>query len=399
MFDKITEKIHEIAGVLKKHLNTQPASCTLLSGKIGISLFFIHYARFTGVADDQDYAFEILPDLIDGNYDIQDRFSYSAGIAGLGWLLEHINSIEFAEVDSKDSLSDFDEYLCEKMCSEIASYHYDFLHGGLGTFYYLINRKQEPIIIESLLSAIDELRKTSIEDDQKMSWFSYDYKTRLPKIGEHNLGLAHGNPAILSVLCSAHHKVPALREHVEPIIRKTTNFIIWCFKRNLNSNEASYFPYTYGDDHAFVKSRLGWCYGDLGIALSLRSANSVLNDPSIDEIINKILYKSTLRRSASEAQLNDAGLCHGTAGVAHIYNSFYKDIKSPYLKEAADYWFAQSQENAKFQDGPAGFKSFRYETGYIDTYGFLEGIAGIGLAYISYLTNDFSWDKSLLISI
>ncbi|PWS26108.1 hypothetical protein DHW03_15020 [Pedobacter yonginense] len=399
MNEKMYQKIHKIADELKS-LPTTTSGGGLLSGKIGIALFFVHYAKYTNLQKDEDFAFEFIQSLLAHNYCGKHQLTYSGGISGLGWFLEHLNAIGFADVDTEETLGDFDSYMGAKMCEEIASYNFDFLHGGLGVFFYFTYRKQSITIQQSLISALTFLEEIAIKNKNKISWLALNYRTKLPMPGEHNLGLAHGVPGILSVLCCAFNKVPSLRGKLKSLISRATNFILWCFESSPSDDVyTSYFPYAYKETEPFTNSRLGWCYGDLGVVLSLRSANLILNEPQIDLVIQKILQRSAKRKSLDETKIFDAGLCHGSAGVAHIYNSFYQQLRLPYLKEAADYWYLISLENANFINGPAGYKSYQADKGFINSYGFLEGIAGVGLAYISYLNNDFSWDKSLLISV
>jgi len=55
----------------------------------------------------------------------------------------------------------------------------------------------------------------------------------------------------------------------------------------------------------------------------------------------------------------------------------------------------------KFEDGLAGFKSWRTEEygGLSNDLGFLEGIAGIGLALISSISDiEPAWDECLLLN-
>ncbi len=67
--------------------------------------------------------------------------------------------------------------------------------------------------------------------------------------------------------------------------------------------------------------------------------------------------------------------------------------------ETANYWLMVTFEMAKFEDGLAGFKTYK---GHLNTwennYGFLEGITGIGLGLISATSDKYdSWDSLLLL--
>lgn len=400
MEERLTLKIHEIAISLKGYLELDRANIGLLSGKIGITLFFVHYARFTKKVEDEDFAYSIIQSLVDNrHYSGSFGMSYSTGIAGLGWFLEHINEIGFADVDTGEVLDDFDYLLGKEIARQLHSYNYDPLHGALGICHYLLNRKPNAFLDNTLQSAVDQLFQIATKKDGRISWLSFDYKKNTSIIGEYNLGLAHGNPGILSILSNLYWKKPILREQLKHMIEMNVSFILWCFEQRSDTGQyTSSFSSSFKEKEAFYNSRLGWCYGDLGVALALRSANTILNDVKISSVIRTILEFSTNRKSIAETMLFDAALCHGTSGVAHIYNSFYRELKLACLKEAADYWYLQSLAQANFADGAAGYKAYRQGVESVVDYGLLGGSAGIGLAYITYLNNDASWERSLFIS-
>jgi hypothetical protein len=103
-------------------------------------------------------------------------------------------------------------------------------------------------------------------------------------------------------------------------------------------------------------SRLAWCYGDLGIGFALLHAGRVLQKNDwIDEAIQTFTH-AALRRNLKQNGLVDASFCHGTAGVAHIFNRLYIDIGIKLFKDASDYWFEETLKMAKFNDGLVGYK-------------------------------------------
>jgi hypothetical protein len=113
------------------------------------------------------------------------------------------------------------------------------------------------------------------------------------------------------------------------------------------------------------------------------------------------MLHATKRRGLQKNGVVDAGICHGTAGIAHIFNRFYRDTQLDSFKHATDYWIDQTLKMAKFKDGLAGYKSWQgHENGWKNEYGLLEGIAGIGLVLHSYLHPEIepTWDSCLLLS-
>lgn len=71
----------------------------------------------------------------------------------------------------------------------------------------------------------------------------------------------------------------------------------------------------------------------------------------------------------------------------------------PEFKDVANYWFNETLKMSKFEDGLAGYKVWHTEDGYVNQMGILEGIAGIGLALLSYYYDmEPTWDECLLLS-
>jgi len=104
------------------------------------------------------------------------------------------------------------------------------------------------------------------------------------------------------------------------------------------------------------------------------------------------------RRDIEEAGLKDSGLCHGTCGVASIYDYMYKQTNEPLFKESADFWLDQLLK-MDIHDGNAGYMQWMgTEKKWQEETNLLEGIAGIGLAMISFLaTFDTKWEECLMI--
>jgi hypothetical protein len=114
------------------------------------------------------------------------------------------------------------------------------------------------------------------------------------------------------------------------------------------------------------------------------------------------IFAATQRRNLQDNHVSDACLCHGTAGIGHIFYRMWWNTKLPEFKDAADYWFEQTLKMARFEDGLAGFKALEIQDGkstWINKYGLLEGILGIGLAMLTYYYEmDPVWDECLLLS-
>ncbi|MCP4157109.1 MAG: hypothetical protein GY757_55875 [bacterium] len=163
----------------------------------------------------------------------------------------------------------------------------------------------------------------------------------------------------------------------------------------------STFPSWVGDDYPPLESRLAWCYGDLGMGVALWQAGKIAGNKEWEEEAVEILLKTTERREPKQNAIVDAGLCHGAAGNAHIYNRMYINTGNEAFKEAALYWLDLTLKMAVYEDGFAGYKVWHTEEygGWQNENGFLEGIAGIGLAIFSFVSElEPKWDYSLYLS-
>jgi len=96
--------------------------------------------------------------------------------------------------------------------------------------------------------------------------------------------------------------------------------------------------------------------------------------------------------------VRDAGICHGSAGIALLYHRMFLETHCSEFKEATEFWIQQTLEFSRFEDGLAGYKTWQKE-GWKCDYSLLAGIAGIGLVLLFYLENNQqTWDELFLIS-
>jgi lantibiotic modifying enzyme len=146
----------------------------------------------------------------------------------------------------------------------------------------------------------------------------------------------------------------------------------------------------------FEFSRISWCYGDLGIVIAILQAGIITQNKFWIEESLKIGIQISKRKD--KIGIQDACLCHGTAGNGHIFNRLYQYSEIEEFKNASIFWYA---ETLKFHEL---YGHFKFYTNDIDNQwkkeqGILEGSAGIGLALISAISHiEPKWDRSLLLS-
>lgn len=91
-----------------------------------------------------------------------------------------------------------------------------------------------------------------------------------------------------------------------------------------------------------------------------------------------------------------------TLGIIHIYNCIcFKITGIEKFDVISNVWIEKTLKMTKFDDGLARYKAWKSEkySGWINDYGILEGIAGIGLALIASISDfDPKRDECLLLS-
>ena len=105
-FCKMEKQIlKNIADELMRQGITIPES-GLLHGKMGLVIFFFHYARYTDNKSFEDYAMELM-DSIQEQIIQQHVLNYATGLAGIGAGIEYLAQHNFVEVDENETF----EYL------------------------------------------------------------------------------------------------------------------------------------------------------------------------------------------------------------------------------------------------------------------------------------------------
>ena len=87
------------------------ADSGLLYGKMGIAVFFFHYARFTGNQSYRDRAVELTNSSIREQVRQQQMVDYANGLAGIGVGIEYLSQNDFIKVDTNKILKKFDRMI------------------------------------------------------------------------------------------------------------------------------------------------------------------------------------------------------------------------------------------------------------------------------------------------
>lgn len=387
--------------LFKNYLKEEQIGC--MSGLSGIAMFHFHYASYKKEPKSAWQGINILSYVVDKINDGYHLPTFCAGISGAGWAFEYLQQSGFFESDNDELLESLDEYLAACMEADLKRGYYDFLHGAIGYGCYFLIRfkytKSDQLkkqYQEYLLKLIKELDKLSKKEQNTVFW---EFKDIIEDQTHHcNFSLSHGISSVANFLGRLYLE-PEFKEIVSPMLEGTIQKIL---KHQFLHDDGFSFPSILGHD---LKERgghrLAWCYGDLGISFTLFQLGRNLNRPELEINALVILKNLAKMRGNTKTQIKDAGICHGAYGVAHIFNICYHMTNDPIFLEAVEYWIQQGLAMAIHEDGYAGYMQWNPsdEDNWKKYLGILEGIAGIGLVMISYLSEEeLGWSGCLFLN-
>jgi lantibiotic modifying enzyme len=394
---KIQFKIEEIAKLINHSKDLKYSG--IVSGNSGLALFLFYFSSYSKNNEIYNKANNLIEDCFEKVQNGEVYQNFAGGLAGLGWLIEHLSQKNFIHANTNEVIGELDDFLYSYMIEELNQGNFDYLHNASGIGLYFLNRIVNPKSNQYLTKYIELLYEQKEIEGNTIKWKFKNLHKDNKRVEQYNLSLSHGMASIVAILSKIYDKGINKSKTYELLIG-AINYLI--LKQFDIKSSISYFPNSVSlDGYKGISSRLAWCYGDLGIGVALWNASKALNDDELEQKSLEILLHSTKRRDLAANYVMDAGLCHGTAGIAHIFNRMYINTKILEFKEAADYWFMETLKMAKFEDGLAGFKAWHTQEygGWTNDFGLLEGIAGIGLAMLSYVTEiEPAWDECLLLS-
>ena len=394
MENKIKQKLEQIAEIIYNTVLTysnKPGG--VYTGAYGLLLFLFYYGKFSNQDRFTSLADDFTDQLLNRLGEEIDTHTFCSGLAGILYLLEYLKENQFIELDLSESQKILDNYLIRGTNKDMQNMYYDFMHGAIGSGLYFLKVKSNPDFLENI---VEFLHQTTEKDTVN---FIYKWKSTLDTSGNigYDISLSHGISSIVIFLVRYLINNPNNMKAYE-LIEGAVNYIL---SQRLDFHTyRSHFP-SHSIDYnksEQMSSRLAWCHGDLGIAIALWQAGKILNNQKLKIIALNVFRDSTLRRRLSETKIYEAGICHGSVGIAMIYNRMFINSGLKEFSIVTDFWMEQTLGLSHFEDGLVGYKSWEVDK-WTNKESLLEGITGIGLMMISYLSKDKqSWDELFLLS-
>ena len=329
------------------------------------------------------------------------------GFTGVGWTFQHLAGRLFPAAEAADASDEIDDALCGVLDGRWAG-PYDLIAGLAGFVLHALEGPPRRASDRLLELALAELDRHAEADGGGRTWrtrpelLPAHQRAESPR-GHYNLGVAHGVPGVVAAAAAAVSRGAG----GEPARRLLDDAAAWLLGREqgpeAEARFANWIDAAAGGgpepSPATQPTRLAWCYGDLGIAAVLDLAGRAAQRADWRHTARR-LARSAAARPAERSGIRDAGLCHGAAGVAHLFNRLAQSTGDAVLADAARRAYAEALDLRQPGRGIGGFLAWEPSRGgWQADPGFLTGAAGVGLGLLAGVSAvEPEWDRALAVS-
>ncbi len=373
--------------------DTRSARAASLSGGCaGAALLLRRLGRETDAA-------ALLARAIETLGDVAMNAGLLKGFTGIAWTVAHLAAVG-ADGDDGDPLAEIDDALGELLASGGASHH-DLGDGLAGIGMYFLERLPRPGAARALDDIVERLTALAVAGpaggDPGAERITWRARAR-PQV---NLGLAHGVAGVIAFLArvvAVSSAAPEAAARARPLLERA---VAWLLAQRWSASR-SCFPGAVDAEHGAIAARDGWCEGDLGIATALSMAGRTLGHDDWSREA-RATARHAARRSANAGGVDEPGLCHGAAGIAHMFNRLYQETGDSLCRVAAARWFERTLSLEQPGRGVAGVLVWR-DAGdgtarWVASPGLLMGAVGVALALDASRTDVApTWDRALGLS-
>ncbi|HKV06692.1 MAG TPA: lanthionine synthetase C family protein [Thermoanaerobaculia bacterium] len=350
---------------------------SLNQGQTGLALFFAYLERSSGREEDGLRAEHHLEQAVAS---LAEEPAPDAGLyhgyAGVAWVTEHLSAGEIPD-DDEDPNEEIDAALLSQLQRTPWPGEIDLLSGLVGWGVYALERLPRPTARAMLPRLVARLAERAEPGVRGAVW-------RDRHSGEPDPGMAHGSAGVIALLARMLREAEAGPE-TAPLLTAAVDGAL-----SLSPLE--------GD----AEGDLAWCAGNAGLSVALLAAGRATGRDDWERTAHR-LATAAAGLYRDEAGISDPALCHGTAGLSHLFHRLYRATGDPALLAAARRWLERTLALRRPGQGIGGYlRRGRLAGGQLSPIsdpGFLGGAAGIGLALLAAATPvEPGWDRLLLLS-
>lgn len=398
--ERALSSVEEIVAALRKRQGRMGPS--VAGGSAGLALLFAELDRGQPQRGHRDHAEQLILEAASAIEEVPLLPSLYAGFSGVAWSLTRLGTVGISPLEDSEEI---DEALLGLVSRRPWKGVYDLILGLVGIGVYALERVPRPVAARCLEEIVVRFEELSTREGPGLSWWTPP--EHLPphqraefQDGYFNHGAAHGVPAVVALLALIARAGIAERKARE----LSEGGARWLLANSLPDSPGARFPTCTAPGIPARPCRSAWCYGDPGVVLCLLVAARALSDRGLERTVLELAREAALR-PVEHAGVRDANLCHGAAGLGHLYNRLYQATGEPLFKETATSWFVQTLEMRRPGEGVGGYCSWQQlpdseEFGWVPDGTLLNGSAGVALAFLA-ACHPFPpiWDGLLMAAI
>jgi lantibiotic biosynthesis protein len=371
-----------------------PRDACLAAGLAGLAVCHAVIARERADDEARERAGQCLHGAIGALATAPLGLSMYAGFPGIAWAVQFVDrllpAVAAGHGGAGDRNDDIDEALAEAISRYPQDGPYDLIDGLVGLGIYALARWPRPAAAHCLAGVLDKLAARARQDETGIYWWTSPEELPGPRralfpAGGVDLGLAHGMAGIVPLLaraCAVGAAGQAERDLLD-------GAVAWILAHLVDAPSGATSPPFVPADAGPVPSRTAWCYGDPGVAIALLLAARDVDVPGWAQAGTDLALQAA-RRPLEFTGVTELGVCHGTAGLAHLFARLHQLTGRAELAGAARLWLSRTLDACRDRTG-AGLAW--------NGPGLLEGAAGVALVVLSCcLSTDPAWDQVLLVS-
>lgn len=312
-----------------------------------------------------------------------------SGFLGPAWAIAHAQSRGWA--DRPYDLGEVDAAVDRFLAIERRGAEFDLINGYAGIAVYCLERgDRSPYFSSWMRRLVGHLDRRSSLVPGGRAWQTPG-RGAFPH-ARYDLGVAHGLPGPLWALGMA-ASVGCQAEKALELLQSAFTFL-----QVHRMSGVSLFPPYVVPDLRLEHSRLAWCYGDAGIGAVLYVVGrEVGNEAMLNEGLGCSLAAAA--RAEEDSGVVDECLCHGAAGLAHVFNRMFHYTYDGRFEEASLAWLRRALAFGKQDRGFFGLGGYLRRGVWKRSRALLLGAAGVGLALLATVTRiPPGWDRALLLS-
>jgi hypothetical protein len=376
---------------------------SLANGQAGLALLYTWLARTRRMPRADVLTWQYLDRAIDAvSMQTMDATFYG-GFPGVAWAAELADHLLVPNAEDRNEAVD-DALIRLLSRANLWPAPHDLVVAVTGLGVYALQRLPRSSAIECLHLVLERLHEHAQRDEHGIYWWTPpagilhpDSRKEYPS-GRADLGLAHGAAgaiALLGGICGAGVEPQTARPLLEGAVS-------WLLAHSVATEAGPTFPIWLAPGFQLSPARCAWCYGDPGIAAALLLAARGAGAVGWEQAAVALACRAA-ERPPERTGVRDACFCHGTAGLAHIYNRMYQATGEPKLGRAAVYWLKRTLDFYRAAKGNGGAwvqgSRDRDEEGPWTGIGLLEGAAGVALVLLAATTPvEPLWDRMFLVS-